>query len=436
MIAHTFQDAFDPQWIKTHLPNSTHDLIILRRFIPWQSIIDRLIPYYHSGKGRSGKSLRIMVAISMLAKLRQLSDAKVIEAIQENRYMQYFCNVPDQGLRTFLAPSTLCRFRKRLDQEGIAIIEEELFTFLKNTQAIDPEMMLQDSTVLESPIIYPTDVALIHKAFHKMARLAEQAGLVMWWDPDEIKQLWRAYRLDSGQHLSYLCAFYLFFEPALELFAAHLGGLPPGYVQTRWRDLLNALLTLDEQTQLKLEGQRQIPNRLVSLDDLDARPIQKGKSFPKTEFGTTLQLAFNRQGFMITAENFMGQPNDKTLYEPTLEFFYQRLAVYPRIAITDLGYRSAKNLKLKRQHITHLFMGRSSDVEETQQKPCRQARSATEGMIAVAKHLRGFRRSLYRGLKGARIWTLLNQCAYNLLKFLQLYREEKLPEVTLLKLGL
>src|SRR6266705_2466131 len=34
MIAQTFQDAFSPQWIKTHLPNPTHDLIILHHIIP------------------------------------------------------------------------------------------------------------------------------------------------------------------------------------------------------------------------------------------------------------------------------------------------------------------------------------------------------------------------------------------------------------------
>jgi hypothetical protein len=33
MIAQTFQDAFSPQWIKTHLTNPTHDLIILRHII-------------------------------------------------------------------------------------------------------------------------------------------------------------------------------------------------------------------------------------------------------------------------------------------------------------------------------------------------------------------------------------------------------------------
>ena len=63
-------------------------------------------------------------------------------------------------------------------------------------------------------------------------------------------------------------------------------------------------------------------------------------------------------------------------------------------------------------------------------------RSATEGFIAVAKHLRGFGKSLYRGFQGDRIWTLLCQTASNLKKFLQLYREGRLEENSLLCPGL
>ncbi len=54
----------------------------------------------------------------------------------------------------------------------------------------------------------------------------------------------------------------------------------------------------------------------------------------------------------------------------------------------------------------------------------------------MAKNLRGFGCSMYRGLKGAGIWTRLNQCAYNLKKFLQLYRNETLEESTLVTLRL
>jgi hypothetical protein len=102
MIAHTFQDAFSAQWIKTHLPNRNHDLIIFRQLIPWQAIIDGLAPFYNPQKGCQGCDLRTLSAISMVARLRDLSDRQDIESIQENRYMQYFCKVPDRPLMTFM----------------------------------------------------------------------------------------------------------------------------------------------------------------------------------------------------------------------------------------------------------------------------------------------------------------------------------------------
>lgn len=436
MITQTFHDAFSPEWIKTHLNNPTHELVILRHIIPWQPIMDRLVPFYSPGKGRNGHSLRILVATSILSRLRQLSDRKVIEHMQENRYMQYFCNVPDPELRTCVHPSTLCRFRQRIGKEGALIMEDQVFERLKRAAVIDADMMLMDATVLESPIIYPTDVRLLYKAFDKMAALAREAHIEPWWDPSHVKQRWRAYNLDKKDRFAYLREFYTLFVPAFARFTEHLDPLPPSPLRTRWRHLREVLRLLDEQTQQKLAGHRHIDHRLVSLDDLDARPIKKGKRHPSTEFGTTLQMTFNRQGFLITTDNFIGQPNEKTLYGPTLERFRQRMHAYPDTAVTDLGFRSAKNLKLKSQEINHLFMGHSSDVDEVHQETCCKARSATEGFIAVAKHLRGFGQSLYRGLDGATLWTRLCQCAYNLQKFLQLYRAEALEESTLIKLRL
>lgn len=443
MIAQTFDEVFSPQWINTHLSHSTHDLIILRQLIPWQPIIDGLVPFYNREKGRTGCALRTLSAVSILARLRQLSDRKVIEQIQENRYMQYFCNVPDPDLRTLMNPSTLCRFRKRVGQEGISHIEDEVFTCLKRADVIEADMMLMDATVLPSPIIYPTDVRLIYKAFDKMAMVATEGHIEPWWDTAHLKRRWRAYHLDRGQHQTYLKEFYTLFQPALAGLEERLAwrqepvdNHQERLLQARWRHWIEVLTLLDEQTKQKLAGQSHIENRLVSLDDLDARPIQKGKSHPKTEFGTTLEMTFNRQGFLITTENFIGQPNEKTLYPGTLARFRTRMGTYPDGAVTDLGFRSAKNRKLHHEDIDYVFMGQSADVDEAHQAACRAARSATEGFIAVAKNLRGFGKSLYRGLLGATLWSRLNQCAYNLKKFLQLYRSEALSEQTLRKLRL
>ncbi|MFQ5799609.1 MAG: hypothetical protein ACE5H0_13080, partial [Bacteroidota bacterium] len=85
MIAQTFEEVFSPQWVETHIIDSTHDLVILRDIIPWQSMIERLAPFYAPQKGRMGRSLRTLVGISIVACLRQLSDRKVIKEMQENR---------------------------------------------------------------------------------------------------------------------------------------------------------------------------------------------------------------------------------------------------------------------------------------------------------------------------------------------------------------
>ncbi len=438
MITQTFEDVFSPAWVSTHIIDPTHDLVILRKIIPWQPIIDQLVLFYDRNKGRKGRSLRILVGTSMVARLRQFSDRKVISEIKENRYLQYFCNVPDQGLSTFLDPSTLCRFRQRVGEKGVGIMEDQVFEHLKRADVIKADIMLMDSSVMESPIMYPNDVRLLYNAFGKLGQFAKKQRLSLWWDTDQLKSRWRAFNLSkAAERSSYLTEFYAFFVPALDTFYNYATVLAMSDKQRqRAAKLLSVLSILETQTQEKLAGQLHIANRLVSLDDLDARPIKRGKTHPSTEFGTTIQFTFNRQGFMITTENFLGHPNDKTLYRPTLELFNKRMRAYPGIGVTDSGFRSAKNLKLYRNDIGQLFMGKSTDVDEEHQDACRKARSATEGFIAVAKNLRGFGCSMYRGLKGAGIWTRLNQCAYNLKKFLQLYRNEALDESTWVKLHL
>ena len=285
---------------------------------------------------------------------------------------------------------------------------------------------------------------LIHKAFGKMEFFARDHELSLWWDHPHIKKRWRAFgRAKKGERAAYLTEFYTLFVPALETFRTHVGSLeakaeaPESQRRSLKAQELLALLTLlSDQTQQKLAGERHIDNRIVSLDEVDARPIKKGKTYPSCEFGTTLQMSFNRQGFMITTENLIGNPSDKTLYGDTLGLFQKRMGNDPDTVVTDLGFRSRDNRKNTPESISNVFLGRSDDVDEDQRNFCCKARSATEGFIAVAKNLRGFGRSLYRRLHGDKVWTLLCQTAYNLRKFLQLYKEGELENDSLAILGL
>ena len=149
----------------------------------------------------------------------------------------------------------------------------------------------------------------------------------------------------------------------------------------------------------------------------------------------TLQYEFS-SGERVDAAIRLGNRLVPVASKFPLEQFQKRMKDDPDTVVTDLGYRSAKNFHLTPSCVANLFMGRTDDVSKDQQNFCKSARSATEGFIAVAKNLRGFGCSLYRGLAGDRVWTLLCQTAYNLKKFLQIYRAEDIEEGRLMKLGL
>lgn len=379
-----------------------------------------------------------MIALVIVSRLRLLSDEKVVQQAKENRYIQYFCNVPDKKLRTFINPSTICTFRKRIGAKGAAIIEEEVFNFLRKTGVIKNDAQLIDSTVPEDNIIYPTDLQLLYKSFAKMKQFAKQNDLPVWRDEKYIKKLWRKYNLaKSKEKINYLWDFYLVFAGAVNIFQTYLDTVPFLIKKLETGRRLSELLTLlDDQTIQKLRGQKNIKNRIVSLDEVDARPIKKGKSHPSCEFGSTLQISFNRDGFMVTTENFIGQPGDKTLFVNTLALCRDRMKGYAKKAVTDLGYRSLSNMKEGKKKVETIFTGRVEDVPDEIQSFCKKARSATEGFIAVAKTWRGFGRGLYKGFEGDKIWTSLSQLAYNLHKFIQLDTNEKIEEDSPVKLGL
>ncbi len=248
----------------------------------------------------------------------------------------------------------------------------------------------------------------------------------------------REFGLDrKGGRAAWLIKFNEMFIPAFEFFQGKAESLSQGRQKNKALKTVKLLNILKMQTSQKLAGERHIENRIVSLDDHDARPIKKGKKHPECEFGTTAQMSFNRQGFMITVENFIGNPNDKTLYPGTLTLYINRMKGNPDTVVTDLGSRSRKNFEKTPEEVGNVFLGRSTDVAGEEERDfCQRARSAAEGFIAVAKNLRGFGKSLWHTLKGHRMWSLLCQTAYNLKKFLQLYYEEEIEEGKLLKLGM
>ncbi|WP_446011667.1 hypothetical protein [Candidatus Electrothrix sp.] len=90
MIERTFSEAFSEEWVKQNINASTNEFVILRKIIPWQKIIRRLSKFYSNKDGRLGKSLRVLIGLVIVSRLRILGDEKVVQQVKENRYIQYF----------------------------------------------------------------------------------------------------------------------------------------------------------------------------------------------------------------------------------------------------------------------------------------------------------------------------------------------------------
>ena len=327
------------------------------------------------------------------------------------------------------------KFRQRIGPQGVQTIETLMFERLRAAGVIKNDAALMDSSSLPNNLVYPNDVDLLYKAFEKMASFAKTLNLPPWWDHSALKKRFRAFSMNKKQErLAFLLEFDALFRKACRQFKKIARGLENAVHKKKADHWLDVFQLLRRQTKAKLSGQTHIKDRIVSLDELDARPIQKGKAFPSCEFGSTNPMSFNRQGFMVTCDLFQGQPSDKTLFETALTHYQRRLRGTPALVITDKGFRSQHNFKVSAA-IPHVCLGKLEDVQASQREFCKSARSATEGFIAVAKNLRGFGKSLYRGLRGDKIWAALCQAAYNLKKFLQLYRQEAYEESVLLKLG-
>lgn len=410
--------------------------MILRKIIPWQSIINKLIQFYNIKKGAFGINLRTVIALLLVSKLRNLSDRKLIEQVQENRYIQYFCNVADEDIFTFIHHSSLTKLRKRYGEKGTEIIQCEILKYLKKMGVMADNKMLIDTTVLNSKIAYPTDIGLLKSAMDKMRTFSKHNKIDPWWDDKELKRVWREYNLNKtkGGFEIYFLTFSVIFYQSFERFKELLAQFPE-VEREKYNKLLDTLSTLLDQNEQKLNGEKHIKDRLVSLHETDARPITKGKKHPSTEFGTKNQLIFNRQGFMIGSQVYIGNPSDKSLYPDALKHFEKFMKTPPDLSVTDAGYRCKSNIKIA-EKTKGKFFGLSTDVDESIKNECKSARSATEGYIATAKNLYGFRYSLYSGLIGDKIWSYLSQAAYNLRKFIRLYDEEEISEFSLKKMGL
>src|SRR6266540_1548463 len=171
------------------------------------------------------------------------------------------------------------------------------------------------------------------------------------------------------------------------------------------------------QTDLRLSGQRTIPDRRVSLVDPDARPIRMGSPKRPTEFGYKARVADTAEGFVIVDVPARGNPHDDGLLEGAVAKA-KKAGMQVRSVYADRGFGTRIGDAALREHTVGDAViprqGRASPVEHTSAWRRRyRFRNGLEGRISQLKR-KGLRRTRLRGINGAQTWSGGLALAHNL----------------------
>ena len=397
-------------------------------------------------RGRPTVPVATYIRLMYLKNRYQFGYESLVDEVSDHIKWRKFCQIPlDKKVPD---STTLIKLTQKYGPEMIETINEKLLNQLKVKKILKGKKLRMDSTVVESNIHYPTDAGLLSdsvkkittiikeikeqgvatqtkfrdrtrtvrktilklcknlrkKATSKKESIKEQTKKLLTITKDVLKQAKDVSR-DTAQ-----AAKEDFFDGIKALF-----------------DDLNKFTNIADrirgQTEKVLANQGQsIQSRVVSIFDMTARPIKKGKLGIKVEFGHKVVVQDTAQkiitGYQVLEEN----PSDTGLVDEVIE---RHTAVFdkpPDEVATDRGFSSAENEAKLKETIKRVSMpkrGRLNEERKQYQKQhwfrrLQRFRAGGEAKISLLKRKFGLRRSRLRGLRGTEIhvgWAIL---AHNL----------------------
>ena len=180
------------------------------------------------------------------------------------------------------------------------------------------------------------------------------------------------------------------------------------------------------QTRSRLAGvMPESASRLVSLHDVDARPIRKGRLGKPVEFGYKAQIVDNVDGVILDHNVEVGNPADAPQLAPAIARITTRTGHTPRAVTADRGYgeasveRDLHDLGVRSVAIPRKSKPTAARREFEHRRAFREKvkwRTGSEGRINHMKRNYGWNRTELTGLNGARTWCGHGVFAHNLVK--------------------
>jgi hypothetical protein len=390
----------DNRWVK------------LAKLIPWEEFEQSYAAQFSARMGAPAKPFRMALGSLIIKERLGVSDAETVEQIRENPYLQYLIGLSEDQEHGPFEASMMVHFRKRLNIEVMAAINEAVVQAMlcpppeeaepvpaseaseesppettaqatsaaadvpsaagehddNNDNDDDPEpppnagQLILDATCAPADIRYPTDLDLLNQARQWSERLIDALYASI---AGQLERKPRTYRQVARRR--YL-AIARRRKPSRRLIRKGIGqqlrylrrnlahidhlvesGAALGQLPTYHYRMLLVIAEVYRQQHVMYEGRTHtIEHRIVSLQQPHVRPIVRGKARTPVEFGAKLTLSCVR-GCVFLDHLSWENFNESTWLQQQAERFRTRFGHYPASIHADQIYRTRDNLRWCKQ---------------------------------------------------------------------------------------
>ena len=370
----------------------------------------------------------------------------LVKEVSDSLAWRRFCHltlgdrVPDS--------TTLIKLTHKYSADTIDTLNDALVLKLKEDKVVRGKKLRIDTTVVESDIHHPTDTGLLTDGIRVITRVVSKLKKVV---PGIGSRFVRHTRKAQKIYLGLMKVMKgrtgkddTTLKKARDtLVKVTEKAIADGRVVQAELDLLQGKSSLGNrltrqlgewieaaekvvrQTQEVIKGNLRLPQRLISLFDVYARPIKRGKLQADTEFGRKVLLGETDHGIISTYQVLQDNPSDISLLKPSVKGHKRLFRKRLKAVAGDRGFYSQANEDwLKESGVKHASIPKRGKVSGERRRYQKQSwfkrlqrfRVGIEARISLLKRKFGLKRSRMRGDNGTKIWVGQGIFTHNLWK--------------------
>lgn len=434
-IQNDFTDAYQDMIL-----SEEHELVKLKRIIPWKEI-DRIYKKcYPARVGNSTKETSMVIGLILLKHLFNRSYRELIKELHVNVGIMYFCSVSFLDIETarlkakekekrtgkktegyVIHYSTLSRIVKRLGSRNIEKIEQLFRDKLIQAGIIKGKTLYSDTTSLEKNIAYPTEVGLLKRVVEYAEQVVQ--GVINKKEMIKSKVIEKANKVakvyySAGKKTKELLSSVT--KQMLEI--AHktvekaekkikkAGTVVDIIITAIYEKVKTVGKKILKQVEDKLNG-KQVAHKIVSYYEPHVRALPKGKVNKRCEFGTKLRIDMSEEKYITNYQLYEGNPNDVTMLEDIIKQHKETFPKSFKNAGLDRGfYDEEKIQQLEAEHQINLAIPhkkRRGEALPKRKQRIYNKRAMIEAKISEGKRVTGMNKSYYKGFEGDKITAAL-----------------------------